>query len=321
MMKTFLKETQPIFYCTLYSSFSQNKIPHAYLLCAKKGIDLHQAAMFMVKCLICDEDILACEMCNDCLRIENDNYVDFKRYDGKIENIKKRHIEEIQTAFAKSSMEGKAKIYLLENIDNATPEAMNSLLKMLEEPTEGIYAILTCENQNRVLPTIQSRTQIVNFHSISQQALAKQVIDGGMKEEDAKILSNIYDSIEKIKEVENTETYHNLKIEALNFVEDFFTKKDNLLINAQTHVFKNYNTKEDMQFFLDILLVLFKDVLYDSYGLPFNFTEHKDLLAICNQKINKDALIDVLEKILKTKEAIKSNANMMLLMDRFVYEL
>ena len=52
MMKTFLKETQPIFYRTLYRSFSQNKIPHAYLLCAKKGIDLHQAAMFMVKCLM-----------------------------------------------------------------------------------------------------------------------------------------------------------------------------------------------------------------------------------------------------------------------------
>lgn len=321
MMKDFLKETQPIFYRTLYQAFSQNKIPHAYLLCAKKGIDIHEAAMFIVKSLICEEDVLACEKCSDCQRIEEYNYVDFKRYDGKEESIKKRHIEAIQTEFAKSSMEGKAKIYLLENIDNATPEAMNSLLKMLEEPTEGIYAILTCENQNRVLPTIQSRTQIVHFRAISQQALAKQVIEEGIKEEDANILSNIYDSIEKIKVAESEELYADLKVEALNFVEDYFTKKENLLINAQTHVFKNHNQKEELQFFLDILLVLFKDVLYHSYGLPISFSDHLEMLEGFKTKADKNQLINVLEKILKTKEALKSNANTLLLMDRFVYEL
>ena len=319
MMKDILKNTQPVFYQTLLRAFSSRKIPHAFLLCAKKGIDTHQVAMFIAKSIICENDVLACETCNDCLRLENENYVDFKRFDGRVESIKKRHIEEIQEEFAKSAMEGGAKIYMLENIDYATPEAMNSLLKMLEEPTDGIYAILTCENQNRVLPTIQSRTQIVHFRAVSQNALTRILIDGGMKAEDANILSSIYDSVEQIKEVEENTLYHDLKTEALNFVEDYFTKRENLLINAQTHVLKTHHDKAEIQFFLDLLLVIFKDVLYHAYGLPIAFENHLEMID--SFQADKDQLIKVLENILKTKEAIKSNANLMLLMDRFIYEL
>lgn len=319
MMKKFLKKTQPVFYQTIYRAFESKRIPHAFLLCAKKGIDVHQAAMFLVKSIICQEDVLACEKCQDCKRIEEYNYVDFKHFDGKQESIKKRHIEQIQEEFAKSSLEGGAKIYLLENIDDATPEAMNSLLKMLEEPTDGIYAILTCENQNRVLPTIQSRTQIIHFRAISQSALSQSLVSDGMNQEDANILSSIYDSVTKIKEIEEGELYHPLKTEALNFVEDYFTKKENLLINAQTHVFKEHNDKQEIQFFLDILLVLFKDVLYSSYQLDIAFSDHQALIASFD--VDKEKIIHVVQSILETKEAIKSNANLMLLMDRFAYEL
>ena len=319
MIKEFLRQTQPIFYRTLVQSFTLDKVPHAYLLCAKKGIDLHKVALFIAKSLICDEDVLACEVCDDCVRIEEDNYIDFKHFDGKEESIKKKHIESIQTAFKKSAMEGKARIYLLENVDYATPEAMNSLLKLLEEPTPGIYAILTCENKNRVLPTIQSRCQMIQFKAISQDSLAKSLIQDGMKEEDANILIHIFDSQDEIKTIENTERYQDLKVEALNFLEDYFTKKENLLINCQTHVFKNYNNRDDLQFFLDLLLVLFKDVLYDAYKMPLTFSKHQSMIHQTN--VNKDGIIEILELILKTKEAIKNNANLMLVMDSFVYEI
>lgn len=319
MMKETLRQTQPIFYQILEKAFTQNRVPHAYLLCAKKGIDLHQVAMFLVKCFICNNDDLACETCNDCRRVDEGNYIDFIQFDGKVESIKKKHIETIQNTFKKSAMEGKARVYLLENVDYATPEAMNSLLKLLEEPTPGIYAVLTCENKNRVLPTIQSRCQMIQFKAISQEALQKTLIDDGMKEEDAKILSQIYDSVDVIKEIEVSERYMNLKVEAINFLEDYYTKKENLLINCQTHVFKNYNNRDDMQFFLDLLLVLFKDVLYESYGISSIFENQPSSMK--NKTINQERLLEILELILKTKEAIKNNANLMLLMDSFVYEI
>lgn len=319
MMKATLKTTQPIFYQILEKAFSQNRIPHAYLLCAKKGVNLHQVAMFLCKSFICEQDVLACEACNDCRRMDEGSYIDFISFDGKEESIKKKHIESIQNTFKKSSMEGSARVYLLENIDYATPEAMNSLLKLLEEPMPGIYAVLTCENINRVLPTIQSRCQLVQFKAVSQEALGATLIKDGMKEENAKVLSQMYDNIDDIKEIEISERFMNLKVEAINFIEDYFTKRENLLINCQTHVFKNFNNREDMQFFLDLLLVLFKDVMYLDYGLDISFVDQKELMS--KYEVNKDEIIEILELILKTKEAIKNNANLMLLMDSFVYAI
>ena len=81
---------------------------------------------------------------------------------GKCQLSKKgqEYIEKIQETFKKSSLEGKAKIYIIENIEYSTKEAMNTLLKMLEEPNEGIYALFTAKNINRVLPTIISRCQV-----------------------------------------------------------------------------------------------------------------------------------------------------------------
>lgn len=40
-----------------------------------------------------------------------------------------------------------------------TPEASNALLKFLEEPSQEIYAFLTTESEENVLPTILSRSQ------------------------------------------------------------------------------------------------------------------------------------------------------------------
>lgn len=318
-MKDILKKTQPVFYQTLSSAFSQNKIPHAFLLTSQKGVDVHEIALFIAKCLICDHDILACETCNDCRRIEEMNYIDLKYYNGKDESIKKRHIEAIQEEFSKSSVEGKAKIYILENIDNATPEAMNTLLKTLEEPIPGIYAILTCENMNRVLPTIISRCMVVHFRSLSLKGLVDTVVNRGVKQEDANLLSSIFDSVGKIVEMAESDLYKEIKVEALNFIEDYFLKHDNLIINAQTHIFKNHKEKEEIQLFLDLVMMGLKDVLYQSYDLPILYCEHEAQFKQYHK--DQEHLIEAIEWILYAKEQIKRNANILLLMDSMMYHL
>jgi len=50
------------------------------------------------------------------------------------------------------------------NIEKAGEEALNALLKNLEEPQENIYFALTSSSVKKVLPTILSRCQIINVH-------------------------------------------------------------------------------------------------------------------------------------------------------------
>jgi DNA polymerase III delta prime subunit len=55
--------------------------------------------------------------------------------------------------------------YVITDINKATESAVNAFLKNLEEPQENLYFILTSENENSVLPTIQSRCQIIRSKS------------------------------------------------------------------------------------------------------------------------------------------------------------
>ena len=105
-----LKQEQPILYQILKKSFQSQKIPHAFLLVGKNS---SIAAHYIAKSLICENDDLACNECIDCQKIDEHKYADFIYANGKDETIKKGIVEYIQEQFAKSSMEGKAKIYLM----------------------------------------------------------------------------------------------------------------------------------------------------------------------------------------------------------------
>ena len=91
----------------------------------------------------------------------------------------------------KSSVENNGKVYILKNIDNATTQAMNSLLKFLEEPVEEVYAILTTKNINKVLPTIQSRCQVIKLLPESKHSLELKLKNEGVDEEDSLVLPHL----------------------------------------------------------------------------------------------------------------------------------
>ena len=319
IIKEYLKENQPVFYETLKKSIENERIPNAFLLCAQKGVDLHQVAMFIAKSIICNEDILACEACNTCRRIDEDDYLDVKRLDGNEESIKIAQLNEIYSQFSLTATEGKHKVYILEKIENSNPKVANALLKTLEEPMPGMYAILTCDNINNVLPTIISRCQVVHFKSMSNKQLVNESIRQGIKEEDANILSQVYDTVEKIIEVSQSELYFDLKVEVLNFIEDYFFKRENLMINAQTHVFKKHQTKEELLLFLDILTIAFKDVLYHHYGMTLSFCNHQDLFN--RIRTTHERVVHAIETILYAKEQLNRRANAMLLMDSMMYRM
>ena len=127
MIKDYLKENQPLFYRIIENEFNLKKIPHAFLLV---GNNTDQPLQFLTMSLICNET-LACEQCIDCQKVLNHQYADIIEIDGEEESIKKKHIENIQETFKKSSLEGKAKVYILKNVEKTTKEAMNDLLNIL----------------------------------------------------------------------------------------------------------------------------------------------------------------------------------------------
>ncbi len=88
-------------------------------------------------------------------------YQDYLKFE---DDLKKEHVIQLQQYFSKKPVEKlNKKIYAIQNIENASVAALNSLLKFLEEPVSDTIAILTCKNKENVIPTIVSRTQVITL--------------------------------------------------------------------------------------------------------------------------------------------------------------
>lgn len=310
-----LKKTQSVFYRIIERSLQAHKPSHAYMLV---GEHTERAALFLAQSLICSHDSLACEECEDCLRIADGSFPDLITYDGLEKSIKKDDIEHIQDEFNKSSLEGKGKIYILKNVDKSSDSAMNSLLKFLEEPVEGVYAILTTRNATKVLPTILSRCQVIQLLPESKESIRMHLMDEGFEEEDARILSQLFGSVKECETYQESEVYQDLKVYALNFIEDLYTNPANLLINMEISFMKKYKgDKEATRMFLNMIVLGLRDLFHVKHSMSITFLKHKDFLV----RFQDDPhVLDKIEFILDTIYTIDTNANLALLLESMAYQ-
>ena len=267
--------------------------------------------------LICDET-LACMKCNDCRKVLENKYGDILKFNGKDISIKKGDIELIQNTFKKSSLEGKVKIYIIENIEYSTKEAMNTLLKMLEEPEEGIYALFTAQNINRVLPTILSRCQIIDIKPDSKEIIVKQLKNENIPDDAANILSFLTVDINEARELYD-ERFEFMQVQVINFIEDLYFKRNNLIINTQTNLLKKYKERNDIKLFLNMLVLAMKDVFHVKHQQKILYSKNIDLFKTID--VSVEYLIKQIELVLETIYVIESNANVALLMDSLMYRL
>ena len=81
-------------------------------------------------------------------------------------------IDDINKKFALKSFEGGSKILIVWQADKMNTDAANKFLKFLEEPPKNTYIILTADSADHMLPTILSRTQLVEIPRIADEDLS-----------------------------------------------------------------------------------------------------------------------------------------------------
>jgi DNA polymerase-3 subunit delta' len=82
-----------------------------------------------------------------------------------VEKIKISEIKEIQKKISLRPYSGKYNLTIINNAENLTTEASNSLLKTLEEPPKYSLILMICERKDSILPTIYSRCQVIHDFS------------------------------------------------------------------------------------------------------------------------------------------------------------
>ncbi len=263
MNKEELKQSQPIVYQTLSNALRQDNIAHAYLFYGPKGTPKSEVAILLAQSLVCrhtDADGFACQECEDCQRIKQEESIDFKWVHGDVDKIKKKDIVDLKNFFVETSAgQANQRIYILDAFDQATTESSNALLKFLEEPQPGIYGILTVDERSNILPTIQSRCQNIPF----RPAMRKQMIDQLSEQYETKSATMLVDAGYTLNAAETLladETFDMIQNSAIDYVHEW--KEDESIVWMQTEIFpsKGKNTKKEwVRLWLEWVLFLVKN--------------------------------------------------------------
>jgi len=163
----------------LRRSLAENRVGHAYLITGSPQVGKTTLARTFAQALNCthpDADERPCDACRSCRLVSAGNHPDVPFIEPDGASLKIDQIRALQRQVALSPVEGRWKGYILREMERATAEAANALLKTLEEPPSHAVLILTASEAEVLLPTIVSRCQTVPLRPLSQQAIAQALV-------------------------------------------------------------------------------------------------------------------------------------------------
>ena len=224
MIKEELKDCQPQQYERFVHILEQNQLNHAYLFSGYFGS--LEMALFLAKSLFCTDKqgVLPCESCRSCKLIDQEEYPDVTIVRPINQIIKTERIRELVGQFSQSGIESQRQVFIIEQADKMHLNAANSLLKVIEEPQSEVYIFFLTNVEDKILPTIQSRTQIFQFKK-QEANLIFQLEKLGLVKKKARLLAQFSQSQIEAEKLLNQATFWTLVEESERLFSDILSRK------------------------------------------------------------------------------------------------
>ncbi len=302
------EKKEPIIYRQISNSI-KNGLSHAYLFELNDNIYAYEMIMSFVKKVLSNGDD------NIAKRIDDGNYPELKHIfpDGQL--IRKEQLEELQKSFSTISLENDKRFYIIHDSEKLNVAAANSLLKFLEEPSDGIIAILLTNNINLMLKTIVSRCQILTF---SKNKLEDYIKFNQITSDIT--LHKLFFTIWKNKD-ELNEYHRNFVKKVIEFI-NYYEKNKLKTIVYENRFFEEINDKIELNKFFECVILFYRDLLRYKFGSDvLYFDDYIDNIREFSCINTEEMIIKKINTLLEKVRLIKNNVNTSMFIDGIIIDM
>ncbi len=176
----------------LSRSLENDRLAHAYVFSGPEGVGKALTALALAGALLCPMGPmgpmgperpraanLGCGVCPTCRRVVSRSHPDLIILEvlPDKKEISIDQVRDAQSAVSLRAYEGRKKVLIVNAADRLNSSAANAFLKTLEEPPEDTIIVLVTSQPHLLLPTIRSRCQEVRFRSLSDEIVARFLVE------------------------------------------------------------------------------------------------------------------------------------------------
>lgn len=304
---------QPLVIKQLQTVMKNHELAHAYLFVGPSGSGKSELAKWLALRLFClnlqdgEPDLT----CPECQRILSGNHPDVVVAKPEGRQIKVDEIRHLKDEFTKSAVEGNKKLFVIHDAEKMTNNAANSLLKFIEEPGPGIYILMLTTNKGAVLPTIRSRTQVIELHPLAREELERTLASQDIPRTERNVAVGLTDSVSEIMEWRKDDW---LK-QAITAISLWYrhTSKANMLgfVDIQTEIVNLATDRQKQQLILDLMALIWRDTLMIANGMTaeqdLHFLQDQELLTTTAKTYSVPALLKISQLTLTSRHLLDQN--------------
>jgi DNA polymerase III subunit gamma/tau len=157
----------------LMGAVRDGKLAHAFLFCGPRGTGKTSTARILAKMVNCEKGPTAepCGTCDQCVSIRDGQHLDVVEIDaashGGVDDAR-----DLREKAPTAPVQGREKVYIIDEAQRLSREAFDALLKVFEEPPLGVRFVLATTEPHKMPATIIGRCQRFDFRRLPAEVIA-----------------------------------------------------------------------------------------------------------------------------------------------------
>uniref|UniRef100_UPI0040579AD1 DNA polymerase III subunit n=1 Tax=Agathobacter sp. TaxID=2021311 RepID=UPI0040579AD1 len=304
----------------LKNAIRMNKVSHAYILNGEKDAGKMMLANAFAMALQCErQQEEPCMECRSCRQAREQNqpdiiYVTHEKTNAiSVDDIR----QQLNNDIVIKPYSSRYKIYIIDESEKMNIQAQNALLKTIEEPPQYAVILLLTANASAFLPTILSRCIILNLKNVKDELIKEHLMKNyhipDYQAENCAAFAQ--GNVGKAIKLASSEGFHELKHKAISLMKKL-DDMDLYEINDAVKELGEYKT--EIEDYLDLLVIWFRDVLYMKSTNNVNNLIFKDEVYDIKKQAAKKSyagIEEILKALERSKARLKANVNFDLIIE------